>query len=131
MFCIFHFRTQHTERVGCLRVVFVLFLKRIESCYIVLETVFLKNVFFKYDISKYVLQKYIFYGYEASVMAFISLILRKTSEKLCLPLCHKSLQEKGQEIRESIEFSIESYILITQFYAVFYIGILVFFQQIV
>lgn len=48
------------------------------------------------------LQKYIFYGYEASVMAFISLILRKTSEKLCLPLCHKSLQEKGQEIGESI-----------------------------
>lgn len=41
------------------------------------------------------LQKYIFYGYEASVRAFISLILRKTSGKLCLPLCHKSLQEKG------------------------------------
>ena len=95
VFCIFHFRTQHTERVGCLRVVFVLFLKRIESCYIVLETVFLKNVFFKYDISKYVLQKYIFYGYEASVRAFISPIFSKTSGKLCLPLCHKSLQEKG------------------------------------
>lgn len=41
------------------------------------------------------LQKYIFYGYEASVRAFISPIFSKTSGKLCLPLCHKSLQEKG------------------------------------
>ena len=77
------------------------------------------------------LQKYIFYGYEASVRAFISLIFSKTSGKLCLPLCHKSPQEKGQEIRESIELPIESYILITQFYAVFYIGIYLSFQQVV
>ena len=43
----------------------------------------------------FIKQKYIFYGYEASVRAFISLIFSKTSGKLCLPLCHKSPQEKG------------------------------------
>ena len=77
------------------------------------------------------LQKYIFYGYEASVRAFISPIFSKTSGKLCLPLCHKTLQEKGEDIGDTIVFSIESYILITLFYALFYIWILVFFQQIV
>ena len=47
------------------------------------------------------------------------------------PFCNKSFQEECQEVWECIELAVESDILVPQLDAVFYIWILVFFQQIV
>ena len=44
---------------------------------------------------------------------------------------HKPFQQESQEVWEDIELTIETDILISQFDAVFYIWIFIFFQQII
>ena len=53
--------------------------------------------------------------------------------KLKLPctLRHEPLQQEGEEVGESVELTIETYVLVSQFDTEFDVGILLFFQQIV
>ena len=54
----------------------------------------------------------------------------KTFVKVNLPCTrrHKSLQQEGEEVGESVELTIETYVLVSQFDTEFNVGKLLFFQ---
>ena len=48
-----------------------------------------------------------------------------------MPVCDKSFKKKCKEVWEGIEFSVESDVLVTQFYSIFYIRVFIFFKQVI
>ena len=67
----------------------------------------------------------------ADIFFFVDTVFRFSLHGRDFRLKNPFFQQKGAEMREGVDFSVETYVFITEFDAVFYVGILFFFDEFV